>query len=97
MSLLLTDSGEGASEEVMAQGAGVECISLTAELGGLQSLLRELIRLSSFFLHGHPIHCTRWPSSCTMVCVHFTHSPLPTVTVVATVMATVMIRLWYVT
>ena len=42
MSLLLTDSGERALQEVMAQGAGVECISLMAELGGLQSLLREL-------------------------------------------------------
>ena len=40
MSLLLTDGGEGAL--VMAQEAGVECISLMAELGGLQSLLREL-------------------------------------------------------
>ena len=42
MSLLLTDSGEGASEEEMVQGAGLECISLMVELGGLQSLLREL-------------------------------------------------------
>ena len=99
MSLLLTDGGEGASEKEMAQGARVtvEATALTAELGGLQSLLREPIRLASFFLHGHPIYCARWLTSHTVVCVHFTQSPLPTVTVVATVMATVMTRLWYVT
>ena len=63
----------------MAPGARVtvEGIALTAVLGGLQSLLREPSRLASFFLHGHPIHCARWLSSRTMVCVHFTHSPPP--------------------
>ena len=78
MSLRPTDSGEGVLQEEMARGAQVtvEGIALTAELGGLQSLLREPIRSTSY-MGKHSIHCTRWLSSRTMVCVDFTYSPLP--------------------